>query len=192
MVRFCLALVVGLSLVSAGHAARAADPLADCLRAPLADDLTAKVVFQDALRDLIAVQRPDLGALAALNRDLQVTLAKARTIRLDWLAAADPDRLRPLSADGTPWRSFAWEREDEAALRDVDARYTTVSIRADALTRRSDGHPDWPALRAHMRTTLSGDDRFRILVARGRDSAAATDAALRACFGQQIPADANQ
>jgi hypothetical protein len=180
--RLAMLLLVGGLLLPGGAAAAGADDLTACLRAPLADDLAAKVAFQDGMRDLTATDRPALAGLATLNRDLQVALAEARAVRLDWLAAEDPERLRPLSDAGAPWRSFAWDRGDERALRKADPRYTTIAVRAAALAERSDGHPDWPAVRDYLRTDLRGDDRFLALVRDARGSAATTDAALRACF----------
>lgn len=173
-------LVVAL-LLTAGPA-RAGEAERACIAGPVAADLAAKVAFQDGMRDLMATARPDLADLITLNRDLQVALAEARALRLDWLALEDPDRLRPLSADGTPWRGFAWDEADEVALRAADPRYLTLSTQAQALATRSDGHPDWPALRDYMRSSLRNDPGFRDLTRDLVKPVQDMDDAMRACL----------
>lgn len=138
--------------------------MADCLAAVAAADLAAKRAYQAGLSDLVLREAPRFAELAGLNRDLQIALAEARQRELRYLLRHAPARLK--TDDGlAAFANFDWSAEDGAHLRAEDAEFQALQDRIDALSARSDGHADWPALRALFRDELASSEGFRTLTA---------------------------
>ena len=109
--RVLVALVLGCIGAETAHG----NNLKNCIATVAEIDLSAKLAFQDGMRDFIVAEAPEYGDLARLNRDLQVGLAQSRYRRLQYLMFTDPARLR---IDGTVSKlmNFDWSATDDAGL----------------------------------------------------------------------------
>jgi len=166
--RWALRAVAALALwIFHAPLATAADPAADpadCLAAVASADLAAKRAYQTGLSDLVLREAPRFAELAGLSRELQLALAEARHRELRYLLRHAPARLK--TDDGlAAFTNFDWSAEDGAHLRAEDAAFQTLQERIDALSARSDGHADWPALRALFRDELGRSEAFTALTA---------------------------
>ena len=141
----------------------------DCVRRASELDLQAKTAYQRGTHDLIARDKAEFAALAAINRDLQIARAWARAARYVWLMRHDVLRIRPGSGLSA-FRNFEWNPEDETAFRDASADYDTQARRIESLTKASDGNADWPALREYFTGTLFQNQEFRALTKDLNDS----------------------
>lgn len=142
------ALLLGIILIPAAQSDEY-DGYRKCLARAGAEDLEAKIEFQNQLAELIADETPGLGALALLNRDLQIAMAKSRHIKLDYLIENDLTRL--VSASGlTRFNNFDWQREDEALLQAVNEDYVALLAQIKTLGEENNDHPAWPELRARF------------------------------------------
>lgn len=157
-----------------------ADDRAACLHRAAALDLAGKVAFQDGLHDLIVDGKPNLAALATLNRDLQIALAESRAAQLDHLANTDPGRVE--TGDTVQaFRNFDWRDADEAALRNRSESYRDLAARIATLRRRNDGHPDWLRMRAYFAEALAISAAFRELTSHLAENDREVAALLRSC-----------
>lgn len=118
-------------------------------------------MWQRALGDMIDSTRPELADLGYLSSALQLAFideAEARFLdRLD----RTPDHLE---LDGGLVQfvnvGIAWTDADEAGLREQNADYRALQVRIGELRARSDGHADWPTLRALVQIELSASASY--------------------------------
>lgn len=154
MTAFVLSLFLSLQVANSDVAA--ADEFISCLEDVAKADLAAKTAYQQGLRDLIVERRPDFSELADINRDIQVLFAEMRFARLDYLLATAPDRLE--SAQGlSQFRNFDWTEEDVSKLIAASPSYSAEIARLEDLKAMSQGHPDWPDLRAFVKGEMEKD-----------------------------------
>jgi len=178
MKRFLLVLALLLPLANTARADEF-EPYRKCLLKVSAETLEAKIEFQTGLADLISAESPDLGALAALSRDLQIALAKARHTNLDYLIREDLPRL--VSASGLiRFLNFDWQPEDEAALQAEDETYVALLDQIKVLGEESNANETWPELRERFINIQEGKD-FQKILERFNDRQAKTEKRLENC-----------
>ena len=133
-----------------------------CLLKVSEADLKAKVEFQTSLADLIFEDHPGLGNLASLNRDLQMGLARARNMKLNYLIEDDIARL--VSASGlTRFTNFDWTARDDADLGDLNPEFSALLDQVDILAEKNNENPAWSDLRAKFVELQAGKDFQKIL-----------------------------
>ncbi len=170
ILKVCGAAFTVAAFLSLAPLAQAQDSaFAPCVRELAERDLAGKMAFQQGLRDLIAARKPEFEELAELQMQLQIAYARARTARLGFLAARDPQRIDTSSL--TKFRNFDWSAADDAAMAAQDPGAGELVARIAVLRGENDGHCDWPKLRAE----LMPGPAFRALMA----DFANTDDALR-------------
>ena len=77
------------------------------------------------------------------------------------------------TAEGlSAFRNYDWTKEDAAALARESSDYRAQRENVARLRARSDGHPDWPALRDHFGKQVRPDPAFKALMARLSDGGA--------------------
>lgn len=156
------------------------DAFAACVAEVTARDLGSKVAFQRGLRDLVLRGKPEFEALASLNTELQIAMFQAHAAKTAYLARGDPARIA--TAKGlSAFRNFDWSAQDETAFARESAEYRDLVQRIARLRDKNDGHPDWPALRDHMRAEVMGAPAFADLIARLSASDAGLGRAIQAC-----------
>ena len=171
---------IALILFSLSGPPAHAQSFAECVRDAATRDLGAKTEFQNSLRDLIVRQHPEFAELADLNRDLQVGFAEARRARFEYLLLNDPGRID--TANGlSRFTNFNWTDADTRNFRRANDVYRVLEDRMTELRQRNDGHPDWPELRRHFRTTLNQSSEFMALTARLQANQRAIEARLARC-----------
>jgi hypothetical protein len=103
--------------------------------------------WQEELADFLSSRRPDLKDLIVISRDLQSALIERRSLEFRYLLATHPERI--LRNQGiAQFSNFQLTDEDLDALSRSSPDYAAALKRIKALRQRSDGHPQWPALRA--------------------------------------------
>lgn len=169
-----------LSLAAAGAESVAADGHTTCLREVARADLEAKTAYQEGLRNLIVARQPDFNELADINLDLQVLFAEMRFDRLSYLLATAPARVD--GANGlSRFRNFDWTEEDLENLKTTQPEYTAKLARLEALKGRNQGHPDWPEMRAFVKSEMSGGGPLAELTATFMEHNAGMEARLADC-----------
>ncbi len=161
-------LLVAVLAIAQPVAARAAT-FEDCVRRASELDLRTRTEYQNGTHDMIARDKPEFAALAAVNRDLRIARAWARAARYVWLMRHDVLRIKT-TASLSAFRNFEWNPEDETAFRDANGDYDTQARRIEGLTRKNDGNRDWPALREYFSGTLFKNPEFRALTKDLNDS----------------------
>ena len=165
---WAVALLVAVLAILQPAAVRAAT-FEDCVRRASELDLRAKTEYQRGTHDLIARDKPEFAALAAISRDLQIARAWARAARYVWLMRHDAKRI--FAGNGlSAFRNFVWNPEDETTFRDANADYDTQARRIESLTEASNGNPGWPALREYFTGTLFKSQEFRDLTKQLNDN----------------------
>ena len=107
--------------------------------------------WQRDLADFQSSRRLGLKDLILLSRDLQLALIELRTLEFHYLLKTHPERI--VRNEGiSRFSNFDWENPDRDALRRSNADYALVEKRVQTLRQRSDGNPQWPALRAAHRS----------------------------------------
>lgn len=155
-----LGLTVGLFAFSSFPAL--ADDYQKCLLKVSADDLEAKIEFQTELAGLVIEANPELGNLASLNRDLQIGLAKARNMKLNYLINDDIARL--VSASGlNRFTNFDWSAQDDAILEALNPEFSALLDQVDVLAEENSDNPAWPDLRARFVELQGGKEFQKIL-----------------------------
>ena len=107
--------------------------------------------------------RPDLEAVAILQRNLQVALIELGTARFEYLLDRDPSRL-VLTAGLSALMNFVWSDADTEAFVGADPHYVAMEERVSVLRQRNDDHQDWPALRQYFRTDLMQGAAYETLL----------------------------
>lgn len=179
----CPKLVLAPLIVAFGvwlPATAQADDRASCLDRVAARDLAGKIAFQNGLFEAIVDGEPDFAALAVLNRDLQLALAGARAAKFGYLLKSDPGRIET-GGTLTAFRNFEWTEADEAALRRDSETYRDLARRIEDLRRRSDGHADWPRMRAYFAEGLVASPAYRELTAQLAGNDAEVAEILQGC-----------
>ena len=172
--KVCGAALTVAALFSLAPPAQARDSaFAACVRELAQRDLAGYTAFQERLRDLAVAGKPEFEELAELQMQLQIAYARARTARLGFLAAHDPQRVDTASL--SKFRNFDWSAADDAAMAAQDPGAGEFAARIAVLRGKNDGHRDWPELREFMRAELMPDPAFGALMA----DFAKTDDALR-------------
>lgn len=139
-----------------------ADDYQKCLLKVSEADLEAKVDFQTSLAGLVIEDHPGLGNLASLNRDLQIGLARARNMKLNYLINDDIARL--VSASGlTRFTNFDWSARDDADLGTQNPEFSALLDQVDILAEKNNDNPNWPDLRAKFIELQAGKDFQKIL-----------------------------
>lgn len=141
--------------------ADAAPEFATCATDIAAQDYAAKERYQRDMRDMIVRSNRRLQALAVLNMRLQTALAQARRAKIAYLARRDPTRLDTNKL--SRFMNFDWREKDEAALMQADTAYRKLAREVNGLKAANNDHPDWPALRTHMRDRMIKSREFKYL-----------------------------
>lgn len=159
-----LFLALGLAplfLVGLSQAALS-DDYQKCLLKVSNNYLEARIEFQTELANLIIEDLPGLGNLAILNRDLQIGLARARNMKLNYLIEDDVARL--VSASGlTRFTNFDWTAQDDADLGDLNPDFSALLDQLDVLAEDNNNNPNWPELRAKFGELQNGKEFQKIL-----------------------------
>ncbi len=150
-----------------------------CVRELAERDLAGKTAFQEAVRDLIAAQKPEFEPLASLHMAHQIALAQVRAAQLAYLLAHDPGRIDAGSL--SKFRNFDWSAADDAAFAAQDPEAGRLLARVAESRKKNDGHPDWPRLRDFMRAELSPGPTFRALMADLSENDRAARKGLKDC-----------
>ncbi len=153
---------------------------AACIRESVERDHAGRTEFQHGLFNLIVAGKPEFKALAALNRDLQLALAESRATKFAYLLKNDPARIETKSTL-TAFRNFDWTAQDEEALQRDSETYRALSRRTTELRGRSDGHPDWPKMRAFFAEGLAASTAYRDLAATLAENDRAVAAFIETC-----------
>ena len=172
-------LALALFLFPAPPAMAQDGDFASCIRELAERDLAGKAAFQEAVRDLIAAEKPEFEPLASLHSAHQISLARARTAKIAYLLEHDPGRIDTGSL--SKFRNFDWSAADDSAFAAQDPEAGRLLARVAELRRKNDGHPDWPKLREFMGAELSPDPAFRALMANLSENDRAVREGLKEC-----------
>ena len=108
--------------------------------------VAAQQRFQQDMYDMLASRWRHLEGLAAAQRDLQLALIDAQTLRFYFLLQHHPKKI--VRDQGiSPFLNFDWTQEDNDQLRADSPDYGELEKRIKRLQGRSDGHPRWPEAR---------------------------------------------
>ena len=139
-----------------------AESLADCAGKISAEYLTARIQYQDQTRDLIVKNKPEFSALAKINRDLQVGMAKGRHAKLQYLLGSDPKRL--VTGEGmSKFTNFDWSADDQKVFLQSTAEYKNLEEKIARLKEKNNDHPDWPKMRKYFREQLAPKPEYQNL-----------------------------
>jgi hypothetical protein len=117
--------------------------------------------FQQELADFFVSRRPDLKDLVLVSRDLQLSLIERRSLEFRYLIATHPERI--VRDQGiSKFSNYDWTDEDAKVLGRSNPDYEAARRRVGALRERSDGHPQWPALRAANQVLAKDADYQKI------------------------------
>lgn len=175
-----LALTLVLSLEVAKASPAIADEFAACLGEAAKADLAGKTAYQSGLRDLIVERRPGFTRLADINRDLQILFAEMRFAGLDYLLSTAPERLESTSGL-SKLRNFDWTEEDVRRLTESSPDYRAQVARLEVLKAQNQGHPEWPDMRAFVKSQMSEGGALSELTMDFVEHKAAMEARLSAC-----------
>lgn len=174
-------LTVALALTPSGPAT--ADAYTTCLDEVARADLEAKTAYQKGLWDLIVAQRPEFSELAGINRDVQLLFAEMRFDRLKYLLSTAPERLD--SRNGlSGFSNFNWTPEDLVNLRAARPEYNDKIARLEALKAQNQGHPDWPEMRAFVKSEMTGGGALAQLTEKLLGHREVMDSRLAGCQGK--------
>ncbi len=169
-----LALALLLSLPAKGSTFK------ECLHDILNEDLTAKVGYQTALRDLSIELAPEFEELATLNARLQIAFAAMRQAQLIYLVEVHPEVL--ITAENLlAFTNYEWSTEYELETRAFDDVYPVLYAEVRVLQEQNDGHPDWPAFRTAFVEDIATSAEFSGLTESFLDQQHATGEALKLC-----------
>ena len=117
--------------------------------------------WQEELAEFLTRHQLDLKDLIALQRDLQLALIEKRSLAFQYLLKVHPERI--VTDQGmSQFANFVWDEHDAEALKEVNPEFAHVEERIKDLRQRSDGHPQWPALReAHQ--FLAKDPEYQVI-----------------------------
>jgi len=102
--------------------------------------------FQQDMYDMMASRWHHLEGLTAMQRDLQLALIEAQTLRFYFLLQHHPEKI--VRDQGiSDFLNFDWSDEDDEHLRDDNSEYGELQKRIHKLRGRSDGHAQWPEAR---------------------------------------------
>lgn len=174
-----IAALLSLAPLAAPLAQAQDGAFAACVQELAKSDLAGKTTFQERVRDLIAVRKPEYQELADLHMEFQVALAQARAAQLGFLVKHDPGRIETESL--AKFRNFDWSAADDAALAAQNPETGELAARIADLRRKNDGHRDWPKLREFMRAELFPAPAFRALMADITKNDRAVRKGLRDC-----------
>ncbi|UCD11115.1 MAG: hypothetical protein JSU88_10720 [Nitrospinaceae bacterium] len=160
--------------------AHAGDAFNACAKKAAARDLEAKKDFQNRLHALIVTGKPEFKALAAINRDLQIQLAKARKEKLEYLLKKHPERI--ITTQGiSRFTNFDWSDADESRfLSESETNKKRQESIAD-LNERNNFHTDWPRLRGFFRSELTKTPAYKTLMSDFTKSQVEVKKILSAC-----------
>jgi hypothetical protein len=110
----------------------------------------AQRAWQQSLAEFLSRRRPDLKAIIALSRDLQLAMIDRRSIEFRYLLDAHPNRIIKNKGIST-FANFDWDSQDETALRRLKTEFVRAGQLVQDLQQRNNNHPQWPLLReAHQ------------------------------------------
>jgi len=107
-----------------------------------------------ALHLAVLEAEPTLGALSEINTELQLAFVAQAEKRIRAFASRSPPGLRFESGLSGLLNPSDWSSRDESELRTRDPEYAELAERVAILRPQNDGHSDWPALRALIRTEV--------------------------------------
>lgn len=145
--RTCVAVACAMLVALSSNAFGGSGISGDAAEKAWTEYVQAQRQFQQELADFLASRRPDLRDLILVSRDLQLSLIERRSLEFRYLLATHPERI--VRNQGiSKLASFAWTDEDAKGLRHSNPDYEAVATRVEVLQERTDGHRQWPALRA--------------------------------------------
>lgn len=177
---FALVAVAAALTATAGTARAGAPDATACYLQVAARDLANRRIYQTALRDLIADQAPTFADLAELNWRLQIARAEARHRQLDYLLKTAPERVAT-DASLAAFTNFDWSAADDRDLSRREPAFAVLRGEIESLSRRSDGDPEWPALRGFLRDDLARRDAFKKITAAFMTARTETEIQLALC-----------
>lgn len=122
----------------------------------------AQTEYQDGLYDLIAADAPQFDGLAKLSRDQQLARRLRQRRQMVFLLEQHPARL--VTTKGfVRFVNFDWSDDDNAQWLKHDSEAAALEEKIAALDARSNGHPQWPDLRAYYRERLFDNPQYKAL-----------------------------
>jgi hypothetical protein len=128
------------------------------------DYVVAQKRLQFDISRMLGDGRPELEAVAGLQRHQQFALIELRNMRFQYVLATDPERLvydRGLSE----FAEFEWNDADDEALREANPDYAKLERWAEKNAARLAEHPDLPASGEQL-VTLQRGERYRSMLER--------------------------
>ncbi|MEM1048391.1 MAG: hypothetical protein AAGL24_19730 [Pseudomonadota bacterium] len=162
------------------HATTPMERFQACLKGVVDSRQTAFVAFQSALHDLLIRDNPEFAEVAAVNRDMQVTLNALRSIRLSFMIETDPERFRDL--DGLS--AFMNLHMDEAAERTLESRnadYRDLLAERARHKERTSAQTNWDAVRSRFRAMTAEDPDYAAAVEQHQTAYGAAEERLSDC-----------
>jgi hypothetical protein len=167
--------------LSAGIAGAAGT--AACLDAAQRPYRDAQRAWHRQIHETTASLRPELAPLSALATELQLAMIDRAELRLRDHWSRSPDAATRDVGLSRLLNPPGWSDADEQALLASDPDYAVLERRIAELRSRSDGDPDWPALRAFVRETGFGTPAVQEAHARLAEAGSAFESAARECAG---------
>jgi len=160
---YALALAALVQFSAPPSALAGGDAFAACALKAADKDLEAKVQFQNKLHDMIVTSKPEFKALAAINRDLQISMAEERRDKVDYLLKKHPERV--VTDQGlSKFSNFDWSDADEGRFLATSEAYQKRHAAMSDLTKQNNFHPDWPRLRGFFRGELTKKPAYKTLM----------------------------
>ena len=181
LIRFgCVLLLCGTALAARAPRASAENELRACLGKANEASAEAMKQFKQTVHETIAKKRPDLEAVSALSRDVELLTVEQRAKRTAFLIASDPKRLDTTHGWGLFMR-LSWNGDDETALSANDSAYGKINEQLSALQAQKRDHPKREALQAYLQKELSQTPEYAQAVAIQIKQGEALEAGLRTC-----------
>lgn len=175
-----LFLVVLFGAPASAAPAPRAEKFTACVEKAAAVDFAGKEAFQTALHDLVVSRASRFETVSSVNRDLQIAMARAQTLRIIFLAARSPARIT--TGEGlSKFTNFGWSQDDTAVLAKQSREYRALESTIWALGEQNNGHPDWPAFREFSGTLAARGPEFAALTADFQASQKDVEALIARC-----------
>lgn len=139
-------------------------PASGDLAAVWKDYTVARKRFHYDLARLVTDERPELGGVAGLQRDLQFALIELNNLRFHYLIEHAPERL-VLDHGLETFARFEWTEDDSEALRELEPDYAKLERWVDKFTKELSDHPDLPEAEQCI-FALHHNDYYRSMVER--------------------------
>ncbi len=178
--RIRIGLLCVLASITGSPAAQGMEAYQACLRDVVEMRRDAFVGFQTALHDLLLRDSPEFESVAAVNRDMQVTLNALRSKRLHFMIETKPERFGDLD-DLSAFMNLQMDEADKRSLEGRDAEYRDLLTERDRHKERTRARSDWDAVRTRFRTIAAEDPDYASAVAQHQSAYGAAEERFVAC-----------